>query len=45
MISDAHLGLINKLEGSDGALIISGTGSVAYGSVDRNFYRVGAGDI
>lgn len=41
VISDARLGLVNKLEGSDGALIISGTGSVAYGSVGKTFYRVG----
>ncbi|EOY2812886.1 BadF/BadG/BcrA/BcrD ATPase family protein [Enterococcus sp. FSL R5-0957] len=41
VISDAKLALINKLQGRDGALLISGTGSVGYGLKNSVFYRVG----
>lgn len=41
VISDAKLGLFNKLKGREGVLLISGTGSVAYGLKNGKFYRVG----
>lgn len=41
VMSDARLALVTKLKGKDGGLIISGTGSVAYGLKDGKFYRAG----
>ncbi|WP_010579735.1 N-acetylglucosamine kinase [Liquorilactobacillus vini] len=41
VINDALLALINGLEGQDGTLIISGTGSVIYGRQGKKIYRVG----
>lgn len=41
VMSDAKLALLNGLEGNDGALVISGTGSVVYGRQRENVYRVG----
>jgi len=41
VISDAKLALLNGLEGEDGSLIISGTGSIIYGRQNGKFIRVG----
>jgi Predicted N-acetylglucosamine kinase len=41
VISDAKLALLNGLEGRDGSLIISGTGSIIYGRQNNTFLRVG----
>lgn len=41
VISDAKLALANKLRGQDGMMLISGTGSVAYGLKNGRFFRVG----
>ncbi|WP_179394260.1 BadF/BadG/BcrA/BcrD ATPase family protein [Lacticaseibacillus absianus] len=41
VISDAKLALLNGLQGEDGALVISGTGSVVYGRQHGEFLRVG----
>lgn len=41
IVSDAKLALLNGLKGEDGALIISGTGSVIYGRQKKQFLRAG----
>jgi N-acetylglucosamine kinase-like BadF-type ATPase len=41
VISDAKLALLNGLQGQDGALIISGTGSIIYGKQNGHYLRVG----
>ncbi|SCC12124.1 N-acetylglucosamine kinase [Weissella bombi] len=41
VISDAYLALVNGLEGEDGTLIISGTGSIVYGQQNKEQFRVG----
>ena len=41
VISDAKLALLNGLRGTDGSLIISGTGSIIYGRQRQKFLRVG----
>lgn len=41
VISDAYLALVNGLEGEDGTLIISGTGSIVYGQQNKQQFRVG----
>ncbi|CAJ2233864.1 BadF/BadG/BcrA/BcrD ATPase family protein [Companilactobacillus paralimentarius] len=41
VISDAKLALLNGLEGKDGTLIISGTGSVVYGRQNKEMLRYG----
>ncbi|WP_334351457.1 BadF/BadG/BcrA/BcrD ATPase family protein [Companilactobacillus sp. HBUAS56257] len=41
VISDAQLALLNGLEGKDGTLVISGTGSVVYGRQNQQMLRFG----
>ncbi|WP_334332496.1 BadF/BadG/BcrA/BcrD ATPase family protein [Companilactobacillus sp. HBUAS59544] len=41
VISDAQLALLNGLEGIDGTLVISGTGSVVYGRQNQQMLRFG----
>jgi len=39
--SDAHTACLGAFSGRDGGIIISGTGSAAYGWVDRRAYEIG----